>query len=156
MGGSRFCGLGSDLKRLDARQMIDGVLKRPKNFWIAIVVIQVNQNVSNARNEFTQNFTLHGGEVEEAIQYEQFNLGQPWNVDVMPVKFTFECCQRAHLISIGFRELVTLQQVGISRVDQSDFLVEIDLPAKSASNDLCGRTNPPTPEGTAGSTMMNA
>ncbi len=56
--------------------MIDGFLKRKKDLLIAFVVIEVNEDFRNLRDQTAQDLALNGREIKEPIEHEQFHIGE--------------------------------------------------------------------------------
>ncbi len=68
MRWSSFHAAELALERLDADEVIDGVLEWKKDIRIALVVIKVNDNVGNLGNQLPQYLALDWREVKEPIQ----------------------------------------------------------------------------------------
>ncbi len=96
-----------DLKRLDGFQVVDGVLKWKEDLLVEFVVIEVDHDFRNPRNQPSQDLALHWREVEEAIEHQQLHVCQPGITDSLPIKFTIENSQRAQLIRVLFGELMS-------------------------------------------------
>ena len=88
--------------------MVDGFLKWEENFLVEFVVIEVDDDFRNPRNQASQDLALHWREVEEAIEHQQLHVRKPGNTDCLAIKLTIENRKRAQLIRVLFGELVTV------------------------------------------------
>ena len=82
LGREEALGASLDLKRRDGFQVLDCFLKREEDFLIAFVVVQINYHVRDPRDQASQNLTLHGCKVKEAIKHEQMHVREPGNTDI--------------------------------------------------------------------------
>ena len=57
--------------------MFDCRLERTKDFFIPIVMIDVDDHSGDQRNDVLQNLSLHRREIEEAVEHEQIDFIQP-------------------------------------------------------------------------------
>ena len=79
-------------------QLPDRFLKRNEDLRIAIVVIQTDDGLRNARDQVAQDLALHGCEVEEAVDDQKTDVVEPRDLDMMSVEFAAQDGERAQLI----------------------------------------------------------
>ena len=63
------------IERRDRLKLVDRLLEREEDRWIARVVVEIHDDVGNLPDQLTQNLALDRCEVEETIQHRSSTPG---------------------------------------------------------------------------------
>src|SRR5437763_1307950 len=104
--------------------MFDGRLERTKDFFIPIVMIDVDDHSGDQRNDVLQNLSLHRREVEEAVEHEQIEFIQPGQLTIAIASDYLQCTK---LVRVFVCQIELVERRRIRRINQSDVAIEINL-----------------------------
>src|SRR6185503_14325242 len=97
----------------DAFELSDRLLKRREDLGIAVVVIEIDDRLRQQRNQIAQYLTLHGSEIEEAVDDQQLNVRQPRHAHKFVVDHAAQHPKRAQLLGVFFSKQVLIQKLGV-------------------------------------------
>src|SRR5438067_9289611 len=104
--------------------MFDCRLERTKDFFIPIVMIDVDDHSGDKRNDVLQNLSLHRREVEEAVEHEQIDFIEPRQ---LTVAIASDYLQGTKLVRVFVSQIELVERRSIRRIDLGDVAIEINL-----------------------------
>src|SRR5256885_2510493 len=97
--------------------MFDCRLERTKDFFIPIVMIDVDDHLGDQRNDVLQNLSLHRREIEEAVEHEQIDFIQPGQ---LTVAIASDYLQGPKLIGVFVSQTELVERRRVRRIYLSD------------------------------------
>ena len=117
----------------DALQLPDRLAERNEDLGITVVVIQVHDRFRKARDQLTQDLTLHRREVEKPVDDQELHFRKPWHLHAVSVNQPAQHPDCPKLIGVFFGKQVLVKQIGVGGINERDLVVEIDLRYASRS-----------------------
>src|ERR1051326_4464852 len=106
--------------------MFDGRLEGTKDFFIPIVMIDIDDYRGDKRNDVLQYLALHRREIEEAVEHEQIDFIEPRQLTIVIFPDHLQCPK---LIRVFIGQIEFVERRRIRRIDLSDVAIEIYLGA---------------------------